>query len=204
MSGTPFDPGFTFSVDYDVTRWLELPRPGSGIDVRTWARDAARAWGEDTGRDKRWAKNLRAQLESVAGGRFREEPDAVYAHVLCPAGAAASLQGVLLRLLPPEEPPDALVRSLVEDAAADAVEPPTSDDVVLSTGVPAHVVTIHERADGGSILSMVHVVWQPDDLVVAALTAGSYDIGRLLMARDDHVALAGAVTIHRTDGARTR
>lgn len=201
MAGTADEPSFL--VDYDVTRWARIPRDPASVDVRKWARQAAKAWAQDTYHegDRRWTDLLAQIFERAAGARMTDEPDALFLHILAPLGAAPSVQMVSLRLLPTPGNLDLDAGDIVALFSVDAVEQPTDDAVVLSSGLPARVVTSHQVQEDGSILTNLNVLWKPIEEVLGVVGGGTYDAGRLVAARDDMIALAGATQVLRPGDA---
>ncbi len=197
------DAGLYLEIDYDVGRWLRLPRGDADLAQR-WARDAASAWARDCGRDsdERWVEVLGLMLEAMAGQYYEEEPDALFAHVLTPQDQARDPQLVALRTLPADEELADFVDRLVSTDASDSVEQPTCQWVELDANARAAVIVSHLRDEDAAIQTDLRVVWQLHDNVLAALVASSPDIGRVLQTRDDLIELAGHVQIHLVEGLR--
>lgn len=189
----------SFLVDYDVACWVRVPRDPASVDVRKWAASAAEAWARDTHHegDRKWTKLLARMLERGPSARFAEEPDAVFLHLLAPPSGPPSPLMVTLRFLPVVGDLDTIASDLVQVFSAGAVEPPTEEPVTLSSGAPARVVTSHQREDDGSILTNLNVLWVPTEGLCATVGSGTYDIGRLVVARDDMMALAGSTRVLR-------
>ncbi|MGN6609783.1 MAG: hypothetical protein ACTHMS_22575, partial [Jatrophihabitans sp.] len=81
----------------------------------------------------------------------------------------------------------------------EAVEPPTVHEVGLTSGLHAQVMVAHLRADDGDARTEVRLFWQPHPLVVSALVAASVETSRVLLAREDIVALAGGIVLQLFD-----
>lgn len=200
MAGTTVDEP-SFNVDYDVSRWLRVPRDPATVDVRRWARQAAEAWARDTGHEgnRRWRKLFAQHLEVAAAMRFTDEPDCVFLHVLAPPDGPPSPLVVTLRFLPSDADTDldSWGRVVAETFAEGAVEPPTDEAVTLASGGPARVVVTHQREDDGALVTNLNVVWLPDPLLLAVVGTGAAEVGRVVVSRDDMVALAGATRVLR-------
>lgn len=196
MSGAPVEEP-SFLIDYDVLRWVRIPRDPVVVDVRKWARQAADAWARDTHHegDRRWTDLLAQIFDRAAAARLTDEPDALFLHVLAPVGGPPSVQMVNVRFLPTETDLETSAQELVASSSVGAVEQPTEEAIALSSGRPARVVTSHQVQEDGSILTNLNVLWEPVVGMLGIIGGGTYHTGRLLAAREDIVALAGVTQL---------
>lgn len=194
------DTGFRIDADYDTRRWLEVPQELPAEDATRWAKEAADAWSEDLGypRDGEWCTVLRDMLHHAATQGYGDDAYAVLLHILTPVGEAPSPMFTGFMAVPGEQTPAELARQIVDDIRdqGDAVEPPNVDNVLLTNGTEATVVTAHRRAADTTISTALHVLWPLHELVLAALQVfAEHDIGRVLVMRDDLIALAGCIRL---------
>lgn len=195
MAGAVEEPSFL--IDYDVTRWARIPRDPATVDIRKWARRAAEAWARDTYHegDRPWTALLAQIFERAAAARLTDEPEALFLHILTPMGGPPSVQMVNVRVVPTGTDLEAGVQELLASSSAGALEQPTEEAVTLTSGAPARVVTSHQVQEDGTVLTNLNVLWELVDGVLGVVGGGTYDAGRLIAARDDIVALAGATRL---------
>ena len=188
--------GFRLVVDYDDARWALVPDP-EVMAASVWASRSAKAWADDLGRhDRNWETVLRLMLEQVATQPYRVDPDAVLAHVLTPADEAPDVAIAVLLAVPSDgQTPAELAQELSDSYAPQSIEPPSVQEVTLSSGLPALLVTVHLREQSNTVQTQARVIWQLHPAILVTLTASADDIGRILVMRDDMVALAGRVSL---------
>jgi hypothetical protein len=193
--------GYRLEIDYDDARWLRVPDP-EVMDHGTWAERSAKAWADDLGRhDRNWEQVLRLMLMTAAGQPYSVEPDALLLHVLTPPDEAPDVAIAVVLSMPSDgESAADTAAQLVEAAAGTAVEPPTVQQLTLSTSAPATLVTVHRRDADGALQTEVRLLWLVHPEVLATLTAAAEDIGRVLSMRDDLVGLAGRIGLHLVGG----
>ena len=185
---------FRIDVDFDVSRWLMLPPPE--IDADQWARTMAQAWAKDLGRlgERNWAQVFELVLQQATRQSYSETPEEVFLHVLTPPNAAPDVALALLTALQVDEPAAAVADDMAYGLASECIETP-SRTTVEGAGGPVETLTCHFREDDGSVQTQLRVMRKISDEILAILTASDYDIGRVLLMRDDMVALAQQVTV---------
>jgi hypothetical protein len=179
-------------VDYDARRWVMVPP--AEVDAQDWAHKMAHAWAEDLGRlqDRNWAQVLELMLLQATRQSYSEQPDEIFLQVLTPAGQGPDVGLAVLTVLQADGPAAAVADDMAEHFAPECIELPTRTTVdgTDAAGGPVETLTCHFREEDGSVQTQLRVVRKIHEQVVAIFTASDYDIGRVLLMRDDLIGLA--------------
>lgn len=189
--------GVRFKFDYDPSRWVMIP-PAGAADYDQWAAQTAKAWARDLDReaDSNWESVFERMLLRCVVTPNSARWDARFINVIAQPGKAASLLPANLMMMTPEEAGGSLAANLPRPEDPELVEPPVVETFELHPDMSATRIIRYVRdGDDDHVRADMFVVWRGHPQAELGLVTGSDEVGRLLLARDDLVELARAITL---------
>jgi hypothetical protein len=189
--------GVSIRLDYDPTKWVLIP-PADVVDYGDWAARIAHSWAVDLDResDANWPVVLERMLLRAAQSPGAARWDARFAHIVTPRGEAPSIGLTCLLMSLPEDEPRGLANALPAPDDPELVEPPVVEVIELHPSVPATRIVRYTRGeDDDSVRVELFVTWRGHEHADLTLFSSAFDIGRILIMREDVVDLARSISL---------
>jgi hypothetical protein len=186
--------GVQIKIDYDDKKWVLIP-PAGVMAPGKWAKRTAKSWATDLGRkhDANWQSVLEEMLLASSGFPGADRWDARLVHILTPPREAPSVSLTNLLMSMPSED---VANELPAPDDPDLVEHPVVERIELRSGVLATRVVRYTRGQNDdSVRAEMFLTWRGHEQADLTLLTSSYDVGRVLIMRDDVVELARSISL---------